>query len=98
MSSSSLERMPERKAESEFPEVTCEKYVRGYDGRVCRHYVRNGACARPDMFMCSQWLKVYDPPPLRDLLGYPVVEPPRRLVKVTTKAKKKAAGGRTRRR
>lgn len=58
------------------PGVTCERYVRG-EGRRCAHYVAGGACALPELFRCTEWLKanpgpVAPPPPPRDLFGAPV--------------------------
>lgn len=37
--------------------VQCEHYEPGEDGRRCVHYLANGACARPDEFMCVEWLR-----------------------------------------
>jgi hypothetical protein len=36
-------------------QISCLRYVAG-DGRRCAHY-RDGACARPDEFMCVEWLR-----------------------------------------
>ncbi len=36
--------------------ITCEKYVPG-EGKRCVSYVDNGACSRPDEFMCVEWMK-----------------------------------------
>ena len=36
-------------------EIACAKYVPG-GGRRCVHYA-DGACLRPDEFMCGEWLK-----------------------------------------
>ena len=38
------------------PSVTCPRYVRS-ESRRCVHYLSNGGCARPDEFMCVEWLK-----------------------------------------
>lgn len=39
------------------PKITCPKYEPTEGSRRCRHYVDNGACARPDELMCVEWLK-----------------------------------------
>lgn len=39
------------------PAITCSKYERVEGSRRCRHYLTNGACARPDELMCVEWLK-----------------------------------------
>lgn len=36
--------------------ITCEKYGPG-EGKRCVSYVDNGACSRPDEFMCVEWMK-----------------------------------------
>jgi len=43
-------------APSRTPQLTCAKYMPGTDHR-CVHYLPGGACARPDEFMCVEWLK-----------------------------------------
>jgi hypothetical protein len=35
--------------------ITCPKYV-PIAGRRCAYYLDNGACVRPDLFMCVEWL------------------------------------------
>ena len=70
--------------------ISCPKYERS-EGNRCRYYVSNGACARPDEFMCVEWLKLNGtsdpkraepeappPPAPRDLFGNPVVPAPER--------------------
>ena len=37
--------------------ITCPHYEAIPGRKHCRHYLENGACARPDEFMCSEWLK-----------------------------------------
>jgi len=37
------------------PEISCSKYVPG-EGRRCAHFL-DGPCARPDEFMCGEWLQ-----------------------------------------
>ena len=37
---------------------TCPHYEPVPGSKRCRHYLKNGACARPDEFMCVEWLKV----------------------------------------
>ncbi len=69
------------------PNITCEKYTRGEDGKHCIYFARNGACLRDDEFMCVEWLKanghgkpalpvVVEPPApvARDLFGNPLPE------------------------
>jgi hypothetical protein len=36
--------------------ITCDRY-RPDDGKRCAYYLDNGACTRPDEFMCTEWLK-----------------------------------------
>jgi len=50
----------------------------------CRHYLDGGSCARPDEFMCVEWLRLNQqakPAPKKtgptDLFGNPVPEPKR---------------------
>lgn len=38
------------------PGITCEKYITGADGKRCAYYLEDGACVRPDEFMCVEWL------------------------------------------
>jgi hypothetical protein len=38
--------------------ITCPHYEAIPGRKHCRHYLENGACARPDELMCSEWLKV----------------------------------------
>jgi hypothetical protein len=37
--------------------ITCEVYEPDARGRRCVDYESNGACRRPDRFMCSEWLR-----------------------------------------
>jgi hypothetical protein len=39
------------------PGITCPHYESQPGEKRCRHYVKGGACARPDEFMCIEWLK-----------------------------------------
>jgi hypothetical protein len=70
------------------PPVSCPKYEPVPGSRRCRDYLPNGGCARPDEFMCVEWLKANgharaaNPPPEptpapleRDLFGAPYVPP-----------------------
>lgn len=70
------------------PPVSCPKYEPVPGSRRCRDYLPNGACTRPDEFMCVEWLKANghvrapNPPPEptpaplgRDLFGAPYVPP-----------------------
>lgn len=46
---------------------TCPHYDPVPGGRRCRQYLDGGACARPDEFMCIEWLKANGhavPPPV----------------------------------
>ena len=36
---------------------TCPHYEPKPGSKRCRHYLEGGACARPDEFMCVEWLK-----------------------------------------
>lgn len=40
--------------------ITCPKFERG-EGKRCLHYLPNGACGRPDEFICVEWLRVNAP-------------------------------------
>lgn len=46
------------------PGITCVKYIASA-GTRCAYYLDNGACVRPDMFMCCEWLRLNAPPPPR---------------------------------
>jgi len=37
--------------------ITCSHYEALPGRKHCRHYLENGACSRPDEFMCIEWLK-----------------------------------------
>lgn len=39
-------------------EISCPKYEPQPGSRRCLHYLPNGACSRPDEFMCIEWLAV----------------------------------------
>lgn len=71
---------------------TCPHYDPPPGEKRCRHFISNGSCARPDVFMCVEWLKANGqqvPPPeptapqvvrddrLRDLFGDPLPDPPK---------------------
>lgn len=53
------------------PNITCEKYTRGEDGKRCIHFQQGGTCALPDEFVCTEWQK-HNGPNKRTL---PVVPP-----------------------
>ena len=38
--------------------ITCPRYEALPGRKHCRDYLEGGACARPDEFMCVEWLKV----------------------------------------
>ena len=75
-----------RTTASQLSTFTCARYEPLGGSRRCRHYVEGGACARPDEFMCVEWLRANGhpvPPPLaaapepdapanRDLFGVPI--------------------------
>ena len=60
------------------PKITCPRYDPVPGTKRCKHYLKGGACALPDEFMCVEWLKAnghHVPPPLPPLA--PVeAEPP----------------------
>lgn len=60
-------------------EIECPKYEPIPGSRRCRHYLDDGACARPDELMCVEWLK-------RN--GHPV--PPRATSDATRRAQEPA--------
>lgn len=39
------------------PEITCPRYAPVSGSKRCQHYLKGGACALPDEFMCVEWLK-----------------------------------------
>ena len=53
------------------PNITCEQYTRGEDGKRCIHFQQGGTCALPDEFVCTEWQK-HNGPNKRSL---PVVAP-----------------------
>ena len=71
------------------PNITCERYTRGEDGKRCIHFQQGGTCALPDEFVCTEWQKHNGPnkrtllvvapapapkPVARDLFGNPLPE------------------------
>src|SRR5690606_33354177 len=51
-------------------EITCPRYDPVPGTKRCKHYLKGGACALPDEFMCVEWLKAnghHVPPPLPPL-------------------------------
>ena len=59
---------------------TCPHYDPVPGGKRCRQYLDGGACARPDEFMCIEWLKANGhpvPPPASAPQVAPAPEPPR---------------------
>lgn len=81
------------------PNITCEKYTRGEDGKRCIHFQQGGTCALPDEFVCTEWQKHNGPnkrtlpvvapapkPVARDLFGNPVPEVAQPATKVSTSA------------
>ena len=75
------------------PVFTCPHYEAPPGEKRCRHFIANGSCARPDVFMCVEWLKAngqqvpVEPEPTapevvpddipRDLFGHPLPDPPK---------------------
>jgi len=74
------------------PAFTCPHYDPPPGEKRCRHFIANGSCARPDVFMCVEWLRANGqqvPPPEppapeavaddrpRDLFGQPLPDPPK---------------------
>lgn len=55
--------------------ITCPDFDPLHGGKRCRHYLPNGACSRPDHFMCDEWLKV-NPPKPRPLEQHQLFGPP----------------------
>lgn len=51
------------------PSVTCPHYAPPPGERRCRHYLPNGACDRPDEFLCVEWLKRNGPVASTDAKG-----------------------------
>jgi hypothetical protein len=41
--------------------ITCTKFEAISGTKRCKHYASNGACNRPDEFMCVEWLKLNGP-------------------------------------
>jgi hypothetical protein len=80
------------------PNITCEKYTRGEDGKRCIHFQQGGTCALPDEFVCTEWQKHNGPnkrtlpvvapapapkPVARDLFGNPLPEVAQPAAKVS---------------
>lgn len=61
-------------------DIECPRYEPIPGSRRCRHYLDDGACARPDELMCVEWLK-------RN--GHPA--PPRATSDATPRAQEPAA-------
>lgn len=54
------------------PEITCPRYDPVPGTKRCKHYLKGGACALPDEFMCVEWLKAnghHVPPPPEQAAG-----------------------------
>lgn len=47
----------DRPKPAEASSFTCPHYEAPQGEKRCRHYLENGACARPDELMCVEWLK-----------------------------------------
>ena len=47
----------DREKPSGDPSFTCPYYDAPPGEKRCRHYLKNGACTRPDEFMCVEWMK-----------------------------------------
>jgi hypothetical protein len=61
---------PGEPAPTAAPEITCSRYDPVPGTKRCKHYLKGGACALPDEFMCVEWLKAnghHVPPPLPPL-------------------------------
>lgn len=41
--------------------VSCVHFEPIPGSRRCQHYINNGACQRPDILMCTEWLKLNEP-------------------------------------
>lgn len=75
-------------------DFTCPHYDPVPGGKRCKSYLDNGACSRPDEFMCVEWLKANpaavkkearNPSPTvpTDLFGKPLPQPPARESKTS---------------
>lgn len=58
--------------------ITCPDFDPLPGGKCCRHYLPNGACYRPEHFMCNEWLKV-NPPNALPLEQHQLFGPPQVL-------------------
>ncbi len=61
---------PGEPAPTATPEITCPRCDPVPGTKRCKHYLKGGACALPDEFMCVEWLKAnghHVPPPLPPL-------------------------------
>ena len=59
----------DRPAPASTSSFSCPLYEPKPGSKRCRHYLDGGACARPDEFMCVEWLKANGhtvPPPTPD--------------------------------
>lgn len=75
-------------------DFTCPHYDPVPGGKRCKSYVENGACSRPDEFMCVEWLKANGNAVQReekkpsstvptDLFGKPIPQTPAREQKAS---------------
>ncbi|MEM7446803.1 MAG: hypothetical protein AAF355_01020 [Myxococcota bacterium] len=69
------------------PEITCPRYEPKPGTKRCQHYLKGGACALPDEFMCVEWLKanghaVPEPLPPVEVEPPPPTQPPSSAPKV----------------
>jgi len=72
--------------ESSSGAFSCPHYSPLPGSKRCKDYLKGGACARADEFMCVEWLKANGhaipdnhpvvAPPAKDLFGNPVAVPP----------------------
>jgi hypothetical protein len=68
-------------------EITCPRYEPKPGSKRCKHYLKGGACALPDEFMCVEWLKanghaVPEPLPPVEVESPPPMPPPSSAPKV----------------
>ena len=69
------------------PEITCPRYEPKPGTKRCKHYLKGGACALPDEFMCVEWLKanghaVPEPLPPVEVEPPPPTPPPSSAPKI----------------
>ena len=70
------------------PEITCPRYAPVSGSKRCQHYLKGGACALPDEFMCVEWLKAnghHVPEPIPLVEAQPEPEPATPIVPPTPK-------------